>query len=211
MLISSHRSQVLILLFVKMVIKYKDQEITTLEDIQKLTVKELRDILKCNSERAGGTKADLVLKVYALLMRNVVRPVGNVQGTVETSGNFQYDETLRQISALGWSTDLRQLPEMNFIQLYDYLVVSTPKYRHIVLKGTNYKKLKSYQFFFEGNMKRLECKVYRGQTYVKASVLPSMKKNPYRVIVEFSPQCNILRAACTCPAGLGLQGKGKCN
>ena len=194
-----------------MVIKYKDKEITTLEDIQKLTVKELRDILKCNSERAGGTKADLVLKVYALLMRDVVRPVKNVQGTVETSGNFEYDETLRNISALGWSTDLRQLPEMNFIQLYDYLVVSARKYRHIVLKGTNYKKLKSYQFFFEGNVKRLECKVYRGQTYVKASVLPSMKKIPYRVIVEFSPQCDILRAACTCPTGLGLAGKGKCN
>ena len=38
-----------------------------------------------------------------------------------------------------------------------------------------------------------------------------MKKNPYRVIVEFSPQCDILRAVCTCPAGLGLNGKGKCN
>ena len=67
-----------ILLFIKMVTKYKDKEITTLKDIQKLTVKELRDILKCNSERAGGTKADLVLKIYALLMRDVVRPVENV-------------------------------------------------------------------------------------------------------------------------------------
>ena len=47
-----------------MAIKYKDKKaITTLEDIQKLKVKELRDILKCNSERTGGTKADLVLKV----------------------------------------------------------------------------------------------------------------------------------------------------
>ena len=62
-----------------MVIKYKDKEITTLEDIQKLKVKELRDILKCNSERAGGTKADLVLKVYVLLVRNVVRPAENVE------------------------------------------------------------------------------------------------------------------------------------
>jgi len=65
-----------------MVIKYKDKEITILEDIQKLTVKELRDILKCNSKRAGGTKADLVLRVYMLLMWNVVRPVKNVQQTV---------------------------------------------------------------------------------------------------------------------------------
>ena len=190
-----------------MVIKYKDKEITTLEDIQKLKVKELRDILKCNSERAGGTKADLVLKVYALLVRNVVRPAENVEENADNSGHFEYEDTLNRISAIRWSTDLRQLPELNFIQLYDYLVV----YRHIVRKGTNYKKLKSYQFFFEGNVKRLESKVYQGKTYVKASVLPSMKKNPYRVVVEFSPQCDVLRAACTCPTGLGLNGKGKCN
>ena len=29
--------------------------------------------------------------------------------------------------------------------------------------------------------------------------------------MELSPQSDILRAACTCPAGLGLSGKGKCN
>lgn len=89
--------------------------------------------------------------------------------------------------------------------------MSTRKYRHIVLKGTNYKKLKSYQFFFEGNVKRLESKIHEDKTYVKASVLPSMKKTPYRVVVEFTPQCDVLRATCTCPAGLGLLGKGKCN
>ena len=38
-----------------------------------------------------------------------------------------------------------------------------------------------------------------------------MKKTPYRVVIEFSPTCDVLRAACTCPAGLRLQGKGKCN
>ena len=115
-----------------MVIKYKDKEITTLEDIQKLKVKELRDILKCNSERAGGTKADLVLKVYALLVRNMEKE--NVEENADNSGHFEYEDTLRRISALGWSTDLRQLPELNFIQLYDYLVVSTRKYRHIGLR-----------------------------------------------------------------------------
>ena len=94
----------------------------------------------------------------------------------------------------GWSTDLCQLPELNFIQLYDYLVVSTHKYRHIVLKGTNYKKLKSYQFFFEGNVKRLETKTHENRTYVKASVSPS-KKTRYRVVIEFTPQCDILLAS----------------
>ena len=98
-----------------------------------------------------------------------MRPAENVEENADNSGHFEYEDTLRRISALGWSTDLRQLPELNFIQLYDYLVVSTRKYRHIVLKGTNYKKLKSYQFFFEGNVKRLECKVYQGKTCVKAS------------------------------------------
>ena len=66
-----------------------------------------------------------------------------------------------RISALGWSSDLRNLPEMNFIQLYDYPVVSTRKYRHIVLRGTHYDKLKSYQFFFEGNVKKLEGKILK--------------------------------------------------
>ena len=80
------------------------------------------------------------------------------------------------------------------------LVTFTP-----LIKGEDYrtnrteKKLKSYQ------------SVFQGQTYVKVSVVPSMKKNPHRVVVEFSPQSDILRAACTCPAGLGLSGKGKCN
>ena len=60
---------------------------------------------------------------------------------------FKYDAIMRKISALGWSSDLRHLPEMNFIQLYDYLLVSTRRYRHIVLKGKHYKKLRSYQFF----------------------------------------------------------------
>ena len=194
-----------------MVIVYQEKEIATLEDIQKLNVRDLKEILRSNSEATGGMKADLVLKVYAILMRNVLQPAENRQENVGHGGDFKYDEVIRRISALGWSTDLRQLPELNFIQLYDYLVVSTRKYRHIVLKGTNYKKLKSYQFFFEGNIKRLESKILEDKTYVKASVLPSMKKTPYRAVVEFSPQCDILRATCTCPAGLGLLGKGKCN
>jgi len=202
-----------------MVLVHKDVQILALEDIQKLKAKDLKEILHSNSETTGGTKVDLVLKVYAILVRNVLPLATNQQQNADNSaqndqdsrGDFKYDETLRRIYALGWSTDLRQLPELNFIQLYDYLVVSTRKYCHIVLKGTNYKKLKSYQFFFEGNVKRLESKTHENKTYVKASVLPSMKKTPYRVVVEFTPQCDFLRAACTFPAGLGSHGKGKCS
>ena len=200
-----------------MVLKHKDKDISSLEDIQKLKVKVLREILRFHAESTDGAKADLVLKGFALLMRCVLPSANNRKNDEahssqeQNNDGFQYEPTIRRISALGWSSDLRDLPEMNFIQLYDYLFVSTRKYRHIVLKGTNYKKLKSYQFFFEGNVRKLESKCFGEKTYVKANVLPSMKRTPYKVVVEFSSACDILRAACTCPAGLGLQGKGKCN
>ena len=119
--------------FLRMVLKYKDKDIATLDEIQKLKAKDLRDILKSHSETTGGMKADLVLKVYALLMRYVLpssnansgeneevpSPQEQEQGQDEC--DFKYEETIRRISALGWSSDLQDLPEMNFIQLYDYL------------------------------------------------------------------------------------------
>jgi len=79
--------------------------------------------------------------------KEVLLPQDQEQGQDEC--DFKYEETMRRISPLGWSSDLRDLPKMNFIQLYDYLVVSTHKYLHIVLKETHYKKLKSYQFFLK--------------------------------------------------------------
>jgi len=51
-----------------MVIEYKEKEILTLEDIQNLTVKDLRNILKSNSENAGRMKVGLVVKVCTLLV-----------------------------------------------------------------------------------------------------------------------------------------------
>ena len=137
-----------------MVLKYRDKEISSLDDIQNLTAKNLREILRSYSDSTGWVKADLVLKVYALLMREVLNRRVRTTGEMKT---ILY-KTIWRISALGWSTDFRHLPEMNFIQLYDYLVVSACKYRHIVLKGTHYTELKSYQFFFEGNVKKLESK-----------------------------------------------------
>ena len=109
-----------------------------------------------------------------------------------------------RISALGWWSDLRNLPEMNFIQLYDYTVVSTREYRHIELRGTHYKKLKSYQFFFEGNVKKLEGKIFENKTYVRANVLHPMKKTPYRAVLEFSPACTLRVTHHRYPTGLDL-------
>lgn len=58
-----------------MVLVYNDMQISKLEDIQKLKVKDLREILRSNSEATGGIKADLVLKVYTIFVRHVLRLV----------------------------------------------------------------------------------------------------------------------------------------
>ena len=95
-----------------MVLKYKDKEISSLDDIQKLTAKDLRDILRSHSETTGGAKADLVLKVYALLMRQVLPANANSEDNQEVPSvqdqdqgqvgeEFKYDAIMRKISALG--------------------------------------------------------------------------------------------------------------
>ena len=61
----------------------------------------------------------------------------DVQDLEQNQSDFKYEATLVRISALGWSSDPRNLAEMNLIQIHDYLVVSTRKYRHIVLRGTH--------------------------------------------------------------------------
>ena len=86
-----------------MILVHKDLKISKLEDIQKLKVKDLEEILRSNSETTGGMTADLVLKVC---MRNVLRSAENQQQnandgavhhqhTTENRGDFKYDEVLR--------------------------------------------------------------------------------------------------------------------
>ena len=113
-------------------------EISSLDDIQKLRAKYLRDILKSISKATGGIRADLVSKVYTLLMSYVLplssgenwELLTDVQDLEQNQSDFKYEATMVRISALGWSSDLRNLPEINFIQLYDYPVVSR-EYRHM--------------------------------------------------------------------------------
>lgn len=55
-----------------MVLRLKDNNISSLEDIQKLEMKDLPEVLRSHFESTGGKKADFVLKVFALLMRRVL-------------------------------------------------------------------------------------------------------------------------------------------
>ena len=69
-------------------------------------------------------------------MRSVIPSANNgeneaaIPAEEQNDSSFKYEATLRSLSALGWSSYLRQLSEMNFVQLYDYLVVSTRKNQH---------------------------------------------------------------------------------
>ena len=98
-------------------------------------------------------------------------------GPITKPERLQIRRNYGKDSALGWSSDLRDLPVINFIQLYDYPVLSTRKYRHIVLRGTHYDKLKSYQFFFEENVKKLEGKIFENKTYVRENVFTRRRKH----------------------------------
>ena len=46
--------------------------------------------------------------------------ITDVQDLEQNQSDFRYEVTMVRISALGWASNLRNLPEMNFSQLYDY-------------------------------------------------------------------------------------------
>ncbi|KAI8486046.1 hypothetical protein Bbelb_361460 [Branchiostoma belcheri] len=116
----------------------------------------------------------------------------------------------RETRASIWTTDMRQLPLFNFAALYAYFITLTKKFKHIELASTSYKKLKAYQYFAEGNVKGIQVAKKHGTTYVKAKVLPSMKKAKYCTIIGFN-NGQVTKAACDCPAGTCPGGLGKCN
>ena len=111
-----------------------------------------------------------------------------------------------------WATDLRSTPPFTFIQLYEYLVIRTVKYKHILLKSTSYKKLKAFQFFYEGFIKKLEVATFGEFTYSNVRKKASMKSTLYKIVIKLcSSSGDVYLAACTCPAGTGVEGNGNCN
>ena len=81
-------------------------KISSLDDIQKLEAKDLREILKYNLKSTGWVRANLVLKVYTLLMWHPLSSGENwelltdVQDLEQNQSNFRYEVTMVRISAL---------------------------------------------------------------------------------------------------------------
>ena len=188
-----------------------------LEDLGSLTVAELKSILKRYKEKTSGVKADLVLRTFAVFCRAKTFSVHSEDFLDESSllcheKEYTYEAFHQQCQHLPWTSDLRGTPAFNFLQLYEYLVIRTSKFKHILLKSTSYKKLKAFQFFYEGFIKKIDVATDNNFSYFDVRVKASMKKCLYKVILMLSINSgDVCSAACTCPAGIGLGGFGNCN
>ena len=81
-----------------------------------------------------------------------------------------------------------------------------------MLQRTSYKKLKSFQFFYEGYIKTMELCTTELFIYVHSKVKPSMKNKCYNVIVKIIRESeDIIAVACTCLAVSCINCLGKCN
>ena len=190
-----------------------------LEDLGELTVKELKSILKQYKEKTTGNKADLVLRTFAIFSR-AKKFNSHAESDPPNSESFlychekeyTYDFIRQQCSHLPWTSDLRGTPAVSFLQLYEYLVIRTSKFKHILLKSTAYKKLKAFQFFFEGFIKKVDVAKDNNFTFLDVRVKASMKRILYKVIIKLSNKSgDVCSAACSCPAGIGIGGFSNCN
>ena len=195
------------------------KSVSCLDDLSVLTVKDLKKILLVYKEKLSGVKYDLVLRVYAIFTRITSVPTSSTLTTElskeeDTPGcnDFTYSLIKAQCFNRPWTSNLSDTPPFTFIQLYDYLVIRTVKYQDILLKSTEYKKLKAFQFYYEGFIKKLEVAYTDEFCFVNVQMNASMRSKSYRVIVKLSRSSgNVCSAACTCPAGTGIGGFGNCN
>eukprot|EP00794_Sanderia_malayensis_P016367 gene16367-biopygen12059 len=195
----------------------KEKTVDCLEDLSALTVKELKHILVQYREKTSGVKADLVLRTYAVFCRakNYDSSFNNILSESSLlchEKDFTFDAMYDQCKHLPWTSDLRGTPAFSFLQLYEYLVIRTSNFKHILLKSTAYEKLKAFQFFFEGFIKKIDVAKSNAFTFFNVRIKASMKKVVYKVLVQlFNESGDVCFAACSCPAGIGLGGFGNCN
>ena len=195
----------------------------SVEHLRKTTVVNLKTLLRNHNELVSGNKEMLVARCLALKSRLEAQRAkeaasasdDDLSNAGDDNNNTMFNpfadfELCREITYYilngsaknnEWSDDLRTLIEVNFHQLYEYLVIRTQKFEGSVMKGSTYKKLKSYLYFVEGHISNVEITRGYGHVWVRAKVTASMKKIKYKVIVVFDEEGDVKYAACECPAG----------
>ena len=81
-----------------------------------------------------------------------------------------------------------------FVQLYDYLILHTPRYR---LKQTGYKKIKSFKFFYDCFIRKILVSKDGDHTFFDVRMKASVKNTLYKVLVVLDSSGNVSNAACT--------------
>ena len=115
----------------------KGKVVECFENLATLTVTELKRILQRYKEKTGGIKADLVLRAYAIFCRAKKSEEQTDELPYESflycnENDFNYEPLHQQTKHLPWSSDLRDTPVFTFLQLYEYLVIRTSKFKHVL-------------------------------------------------------------------------------
>ena len=188
-----------------------EKSVTCLDDLLSLKVSELIKILCSYNEKVSGNKADLVLRTYAVFSRAKEGSSAALSRCTDSSICKYHEMYSLKCGHLPWVSDLRGTPPFTFVQLYDYLVLRTSRYKHIFLKQTGYKKIKSFKFFYEGFIRKILVAKDGDHTFFDVRMKASMKNTLYKVLVVLDSSGNVSSAACTYPAASRLCGFGNCT
>ena len=187
------------------------KSVTCLDDLLSLKLSELKKILLSYNEKVSGNKANLVLRTYAVFSRAKEGSSAALCRRTDSSVCKFHDMYSLKCRHLPWISDLRGTPPFTFVQLYDYLILRTSRYKHIFLKQTGYEKSKFFKFFYEGFIWKILVAKDGDHTFFDVCTKASMKNTLYKVLAVLDSSGNVSNAACTCPAVSGLGGFGNCN
>ena len=152
-----------------------EKSVTCLDDLLSLKVSELKKILCSYNEKVSGNKVDLVLRTYAVFSRAKENSSAALSRYMDSSICKYHEVYSLKCGHLPWVSDLRGISPFTFVLLYDYLVLRTSRYKHIFLKQTGYKKIKSFKFFYEGCIRKILVVKDGDYTFFDVRMKASMK------------------------------------
>ena len=105
-----------------------------LEELEKLSVKQLKERLKELGQPTSGKKYDLIQRCHGVLTSRTSSDSNQSRSAEEQfldvsapnkskNVDIPYEKILKEApEELHWKKDLRDLPAFDFVQLYDYLI-----------------------------------------------------------------------------------------
>ena len=100
-----------------------------------------------------------------------------------------------------WSEDLSQWPELEFGDIYGYLIDTEGTYTKDKLKA--YKSLDAYNYYFNGYVRTVHHLSRAGHSVLKAKVNPSQRTadNNHEAWALLKHSGTVITGHCTCLAG----------